>query len=461
MGRFRVACLLTVTGVVAAVSMAHGSAGGVRVSSGPAQRATAVSEPVSLLGMEPLVLIVGQPTEVTVHGHAFSEGTQVKVAAGGFEVAAENVQFITPELLVGEVVLPDAATGAVGLNVRRPDGATASLPAAAQAQEVFWGLRTDDGVVVSGRLGSGVPIWIGTESESQPAPRAPERARSDAISDCQRISFCTIPSGGLGDFRPSVVSPNKCNSVEGEYPATNGITYFFCSSGPCTPTSQFLIKDKAVALKAFPRYWTGGHCHSQPNRPNGSPDSVQGNTGPTGLGFSVNHTWPDIAGAVNVVVYSTDASWQFNTQRDTNYVYCVKEPDLVQLGQEVGFILVGDKPWHPSNHYARMAMIEDLRRLAQDVQSRLPSALPLVFNDMSLISGGLFDIKQDWSKSHCSHRNGMNVDLGIKQMGGDHAGREYLEAICKSRGFDVSEEDSAKTNWHWHLTYKNPPKEAK
>ncbi len=53
------------------------------------------------------------------------------------------------------------------------------------------------------------------------------------------------------------------------------------------------------------------------------------------------------------------------------------------------------------------------------------------------------------------------MDLGIKQMAADASGRQMLKAVCRMRGFNVAEEDSGKSNWHWHLTYKYPPKEKK
>jgi len=449
-------------GALIGTQAAASSSPAVTLSPEPAQRAASVSGEFLISGMEPQFVIVGQPTIVSIHGSAFSPGSQVHLSAGGFQVPATDVQLVAPELLTGSVILPAAAAGSVSVTVRSPDGDAATLPGAAQAYEVFWGLQTENGTITSGRLGSEQALWVGSLGELEPADRKPMSSTLDnAIADCQRISFCSIPSPGLGDFRPSLTSPNKCLGLTQEFPATNGITYFWCTSGPCTPSSPDLIKNKDVAVKVYPRYWTGGHCHSQADRPNGSPDSAEGNTGNSGLGFSVAHTWPDVAGAVNVVAYSTDPTWQFNTQRDTNYVFCIQEPGLFEMQPGNNYALVGQKAWHPFNHFAQMNVIEALKRLVQDVQTYLPSALPLRFNDMSLVSGGLLDISRNWSKPHCSHRNGMIVDLGIKQMATSPASRDYLEALCRKQGFSLAEEDSGGTNWHWHLTYKNPPKEKK
>lgn len=53
---------------------------------------------------------------------------------------------------------------------------------------------------------------------------------------------------------------------------------------------------------------------------------------------------------------------------------------LVPLLARGSYTLIGDKPWHPQNHYVTQWMAELLRRLADDVQGRF--ARGLFYNDV-------------------------------------------------------------------------------
>jgi len=431
----------------------------------PAQRAATVSGEVSVSGMQPQFVVVGEQTVVSIQGSAFSAGTEIQVNAGGFEVAAWNVQLVSPELLVGSVTLPEEAVGSVSVTVRRPDGSTATLPSAGQAQEFYWGLETSDGVRVSGKFGSGVPLWIDESAAARPlAQRA--GAGAQGISDCERIPFCTVPINNLlGFWFTSNDLPNICPATlaqNGERIESTSITYFVCSSGPCSPSSPNLVKNLDVALKVRPRYWTGGHCHSEPDRPGGPPpESVAGNTGPTGLGFIVAHRWPDVAGAMNVIFYSTGPEFQFNQAQDTSYIYCLRGAQVFASfdGNDPGYQLIGGTTPHPLNHFGVPMALRALKELALDVQATLPWASPLKFNDISLSSGGLFDHKVSinpafaWKKPHCGHRAGREVDLRIIEYPNEADKLDKLQAIIEKNGFTVLRE---KDPPHWHLSYTFP-----
>ncbi|MFZ3073103.1 MAG: putative metal-binding motif-containing protein [Thermodesulfobacteriota bacterium] len=76
---------------------------------------------------------------------------------------------------------------------------------------------------------------------------------------------------------------------------------------------------------------------------------------------------------------------------------------------------------HPDNHYGTSYTNQNAAAMAWDYYER--HKISLGINDMSLESGGLFDIKGNWSSSpgHQLHRIGKSVDIdrtGITKYGG-------------------------------------------
>jgi hypothetical protein len=100
--------------------------------------------------------------------------------------------------------------------------------------------------------------------------------------------------------------------------------------------------------------------------------------------------------------------------------YGVGITGLEDLGTGAGYVLTGDKPQHPSNHWGVAAFAMALRRVASEYANEHPDH-PLRYNDMSLPMGGLFDIATrsqsgyDWTPPHKTHRLGTNLDMGIPQ----------------------------------------------
>lgn len=63
------------------------------------------------------------------------------------------------------------------------------------------------------------------------------------------------------------------------------------------------------------------------------------------------------------------------------------------------------------NHWGRPDLLSAIRALAKNWRSETGGPLPV--NDMSLPTGGLFDINGGWLPAHGGHRNGTNVDISM------------------------------------------------
>ena len=124
----------------------------------------------------------------------------------------------------------------------------------------------------------------------------------------------------------------------------------------------------------------------------------------------------------------------------------MRVPGLVDLVGGVGINLIGDKPWHPSNHWGTVATIQAVRDLARAYYLEYQEDLDI--NDISLRDGGVFDLNRNWRPpDHSIHREGKNVDVRSKYMDQDQ--KDYFRLAADNVGFDaVLEEDPE----HWHLT---------
>ncbi len=77
--------------------------------------------------------------------------------------------------------------------------------------------------------------------------------------------------------------------------------------------------------------------------------------------------------------------------------------------------LVGSRAIHPSNHFALSTVINSLVSVADGYYSQV--AQQLLFNDMSLVQGGLFEINGNWTTPHQFHRLGRNCDISLPSGG--------------------------------------------
>ena len=258
------------------------------------------------------------------------------------------------------------------------------------------------------------------------------------VASCIDVPFCTFgpyPSTGACEGHAAT-------------PVSNNIIYYIYDVGTGVP-----IPNCPVAIELYPHQSTGGHCHTDANRPveypaGAIPKIVTGNTGGDGLQFVVTHNWPEACGAIDVVFYSTDPACPFYEDHTVKFIHCVYEDVYSELGAGTGYTLIGSLTEHPSNHFGTSGLLTALGALGVDYHAA-DSTTNLGYNDMSLPWGGVFDLGRNWHAPHCGHRLGKTIDIRTRTLG--KAQRTKLEALLKKHGFGIYKHADGS---HWHCTLR-------
>ncbi|MEW5798456.1 MAG: hypothetical protein AB1728_05575 [Bacteroidota bacterium] len=189
-----------------------------------------------------------------------------------------------------------------------------------------------------------------------------------------------------------------------------------------------------IELTRFAMEGTGGHTHTG-DRPAGifvenNNDTLELVT--TGDTLEVTYQGSLFGGKEKII-----GRLMFNMTpaiADTDSVV-VRVPGLVELEAGTNYELVGNPnnhsgtndPCRPApplsqhfgNHYGKPSLIQAIRNITEDYDSLNPG-VRLRINDMSLISGGLFDFRNHWlegdDEAHIEHRMGQNADIGYKAI---------------------------------------------
>lgn len=271
-----------------------------------------------------------------------------------------------------------------------------------------------------------------------------DATRQNGIPASPLSDSCTAVPGCSVQVPPST---GAC-SGHAAVPKSQNITYYFYDEGTGQP-----VPNCPITADYRPEQKTGGHCHTDANRPvqypaGTVPRVISGNTGANGLQFVVPNTWPEESGAIDVRVYGTDPGCPFYYDTTTvSFILCVQVAQFTELGADTShYDLTGSLPEHVSNHFGTSKLLAALPLLAQDFLQAYPS-VKLGFNDMSLPWGGVFDLGKNWQSPHCGHRVGMTADVRTKNL--SKAQRTKLRALLKKRGFGIFFESD-----HWHCTLR-------
>jgi hypothetical protein len=188
----------------------------------------------------------------------------------------------------------------------------------------------------------------------------------------------------------------------------------------------------------------GGHMHSS-----GSTDPrAAGTITPTAV--VLDGPWPQNivqtyqAGAMcgHVHEHSTASNGKPIDGGEQDYIISVD--GLVSLAASPGVVLVGSTAQHPSNHWGIPTLCAKLVELGAAFQAQFNS--PIYVNDMSLQTGGLFDIHADIAPPHQTHQDGHAADVSWSQMSDDQ--RTWFQPKAQSLGFRV---EIHQNPTHWHL----------
>lgn len=179
----------------------------------------------------------------------------------------------------------------------------------------------------------------------------------------------------------------------------------------------------------------GGHSHSNsrpllklesPQCSNSGVSSIQCNSGESGL-VNLKITAPEVSGVTRIT--GTGAGKVAWLADPTLFINVFSLDVLVVINSPAGFRLellsaqpylqlTGGTTSHPINHYGTpyFNTAISLVALRYDLSARRQGApfndpvFPV--NDMSLVFGGLFDYRANWSKPHGLHRWGKDADIG-------------------------------------------------
>ena len=138
---------------------------------------------------------------------------------------------------------------------------------------------------------------------------------------------------------------------------------------------------------------------------------------------------PDVSGSYIVVASSADA-------QDQTKGLLVAAPGLFQMTFTPPFTIPsGFKPIHPSNHFGSLALNARLVLLSSSYYANKRKAL--VINDMSLPSGGIFDLDANWrAPRHVYHQTGHSVDIERMQSPPLTPGdQKFLDGLARILGF--------------------------
>lgn len=265
-----------------------------------------------------------------------------------------------------------------------------------------------------------------------------------------------VPSAQMSPFSANVLSNFPADvkfTLEALYPARNN------------SAQQPVQGEKDPALRLY-RYLDRRACHTllhhsrrsgrprelgwpfrpASGRPAGSNVPSAGWVESDGYFRSTYHA-SEIGGVVDVTVHCRS----FTTCRDSRATFGVGVQGLEDLGPGIGYVLTGDKQQHPSNHWGVPNFLAAVSSVATQFVEVYPDT-PLLYNDISLEYGGVFDVQTrtstgyDWTPPHDTHRLGKNMDIGVPR---GHRQREKAVELFESASVHVFKEDP----YHWHLSY--------
>jgi hypothetical protein len=215
------------------------------------------------------------------------------------------------------------------------------------------------------------------------------------------------------------------------------------------------VADYPFRIKALVREESGGHDHTS-ERPNGRFVTAYEET------LAVLDDRSDFEGKAKYTYLCSGIGGV-----DSVFVRAIKETDtasvtidlkianLTELKPSERYRLVGSfgesgvSSRHISNHYGTSNLVQKLQALADSVHA--DSSYILRINDISLLLGGPFDIKNNWDTPHQTHREGVCADIDDIDASKKILDKEYFERIVTSKPFSGRFLDE-KT--HYHVTFK-------
>ena len=203
---------------------------------------------------------------------------------------------------------------------------------------------------------------------------------------------------------------------------------------------------------------SGGHLHDV-NRPKGTVNPAEGNTGADGSGHVFAFTAPAPAGDFKITASCLDRACKPEGPDEIWVGY----KDLVDIPSSSDYALteivagqtrtIGASDEHPVNHYLTQEALERLAIIARAYREQYPTNPVLHLNDASLERGGVYDFKLTWRKPHQCHSRGYDIDVRANQKPGAIPLRDRVRFsnFLRSIGIPVGHEYQGSDNEHFHL----------
>jgi hypothetical protein len=215
--------------------------------------------------------------------------------------------------------------------------------------------------------------WIDVGNLGQPLNASLTlTAQGEGVGGAETLATGCLPAPQFCTFTavPSKIDPpeshRRCCTSNEVTSKLGCLLALSCNGSPAA--------NKIVTIEVYPKQLTGGHCHANALRPTSTPSSVQVETNGDGIAQFVLDM-PEIAGVLNMVVYSTSPTCLINPGRDTLYTICVRVPGLLPMGRGEGYFQSEGGPdnevRHPSFHYGALPTLEALRFIALQVKELL------------------------------------------------------------------------------------------
>jgi hypothetical protein len=160
--------------------------------------------------------------------------------------------------------------------------------------------------------------------------------------------------------------------------------------------------NETFRVSVGPVTFTGGHQHDNPGRPTGLVRPAAGFFGPDGTAavtYEAGET-----GGMEIIEVSVAGEMVGRGAVTVSVV-----PALERLTPSIEYISQTGDGTHPAHLYGGPELQEAIRKIARAYLLERSALVSL--NDMSLINGGLFDVRGTWNDPHVSHRRGTSVDL--------------------------------------------------
>ncbi len=269
-----------------------------------------------------------------------------------------------------------------------------------------------------------LPPLFSPENISDTPPRGTIRVRAFATSTGEEVRITRVGGGAL-TVRPERTGTNRLDLEVGVFDAAG------------QP-----IPNRTVTLAVDGIERTGGHQHGG-TMPAGTLTGTVIPTGATGLA-SVTYRAAVFGGGVEIRGTADGAVEAVDTIQ-------VRVVGLVELADGGTVDTIGVTTTHPDSHWGTPGMVAALLALGDSVQGRFGRGIAV--NDMSLPSGGKFDLNNGYGPSgtHGEHRVGTSTDLRTNDFIPSQL--KFVKRTWERLGGTVHDETDNPKGPHFHLRF--------